>query len=145
VFNNTDSFEPSPAQAYIESIYDEVLGELTGDFCLAFRTFLEVIQLAMKYLPKITSNKMSKNDWTSLAIDAIFLLIKTLIEGKEIRSKKQQLNALKRKRKKHEKNTYINSQIKSLKFKFKKKFIKLEISFDFSDYLLTFLTDLLLK
>ena len=143
VFNNTDPFQPSPIQDYIESIYDEVLGELTGDFGLAFRTFVEIIQLAMKYLPKITSKKMAREDWWMLALDTASLLVKTLIEGHLSRSKKKQINELKRRRRKHKKNTYINGQIKSLKIQFKHKFIKMNISFDLSDYFLTFITDLI--
>ena len=144
VFNNVNPFKPSPIQNYIESVYDEVLGELSGDFGLAFRTFVGIIQIAMKYLPKIASKKMEKNDWRLLALETASLLFKTWIEGRLSRSKKKQINELKRRRKKHKKNTYINGKIKTLKIEFKHKFIKMNICFDLSDYFLTFITDLLL-
>ena len=97
--------------------------------------------MAMKYLPKITRKKMAREDWYMLALDTVSLLVKTLIEGRLSRSKKKQINELKRRRRKYKKNTYINGKIKSLKIQFKHKFIKMNISFDLSDYFLTFITD----
>ena len=128
-------FAMSSGSEYLKSITSAVVSELIDIFGGA-KFIAQVFMIVGSYFTKLVKGRMNTTDWVTLVIKLALLVLKTVLLKRLNKQKNNELNKLKKFRKKKSKNLKLKNQKRQVKIKFEKKGFKVNVTFDITEYVL---------
>ena len=135
-------FVMSSSTDYLKSILSEITSELL-DFFGSAKFVIQVFMIADSYFTKLVNGRMSNWDWIALFTKLGMLVLKFVLNRRLNKQKKQELDKLKKFRRKNSRNIKLKNQTKQIKLKFAKKGFKVDLTFDITGYVLENFLDIL--